>query len=572
MTDVAFRIAAAVAITILVAGHASDSPAAHPAAVPVLAQPGKRVHLVRLGPTDRLSLDDFPAFYRSELGLTVQMLQPLPLDPTAFNAVRRQYIAERLIESLRRQLPRLANDPNAIVIAVTEADMYIQNFDWRYAFSLRMGGRFAVVSSARMQPPPNTPDGGAALYHARARKMVSKNVAVLAYGRAPNDDPTSLLYANAMGPEDLDLMREDFGFLRQPPASGSSASVPSAPASRAVPTRDPPKPGAYPCVLADGVERSTGGATQSQIADCVPGLHLDREVDQIEVDLRNGKLVTRQTDLLLAGDRPLAITRAFGLWDTQRRAFGVATNHSLDLFPVGTRDPFTWMDLILADGTAVRFDRTSPGTGFADAVYETAYTTAPFAKATIRWRLGWDLTLQDGLLLRFPPAAGARRSADAALIGLTDRQGRTVRIDRDATSNLLRVTSPSGQFAEFTYDAHDRVVALSDNRQRAVRFTYDAEERLATVVDHTSRGRQYIYDGMKLAGAMDDRGQVLFRVRYQGERVAELMLRDGRTFRFKFTFDDRSRVFAAQAVVVSPDQTVTEITMEQGAVVGRVVR
>ena len=43
-------------------------------------------------------------------------------------------------------------------------------------------------------------------------------------------------------------------------------------------------------------------------------------------------------------------------------------------------------------------------------------------------------------------------------------------------------------------------------------------------------------------------------------------------FRIAAAVDNRSRVFAAQAIVVSPDQTLTEITMEQGAVVGRVVR
>ena len=142
--------------------------------------------------------------------------------------------------------------------------------------------------------------------------------------------------------------------------------------------------------------------------------------------------MTRQTDPMIAGAWPLAFTRAFCLWDVQRRAFGIATDHSLNIYPIDTRDPFTWMDLILADGMRVRFDRTSPGTGFIDAVYETTHTAGPFAKASIRWReRGWDLTFPDGVVLRFPPAANARRSADAGLIGMADRQGRSVRFDRD---------------------------------------------------------------------------------------------------------------------------------------------
>jgi YD repeat-containing protein len=522
---------------------------------------GQRAYLVRLGPAARLCIDDFPAFYRSELGLTVEVLPPLPLDPTAFNQVRGQYIAERLIESVGRAHPRLANDSHAVVIAVTEADMYIQSFDWRYAFNFRMFGRFAVVSVARMFPPPPRADA-AVVFQSRARKMVSKNVAMLVYGHQVNDDPTSLLYANAMDPEALDDMREDFGFLKASPA-------PVVPPERP-PQKDPPKPGAYACVLAESVERSPSAPASATITECVPGLHFDRELDQLEIDLRTGKLVTRQTDLFLAGTWPLAVTRAFSLWDIQRRAFGVATDHSLDIFPVGTRDPFTWMDLILAGGSPVRFDCTSPGTGFADAVYESTHTTPPFAKATVRWRdRGWDLTFPDGLVLRFPPAANARRSADAALIGMTDRQGRTVRIDRDASHNLLKVTAPSGQFVKFTYDMHNRVVSMSDDQQRTVRYAYDEEGRLASVVDHAGRTRRYIYDALRLTAATDDRGQVLYRVWYVRERVSRLTFGDGRSVQFKYTFDDRSRVYAVQTIVVAPDQTVTEFTMEQGAVVGK---
>ncbi len=554
--------AAVVAIAILTTGLAVRPLAKNPVSSDAPSQPGKRAYLVRLGPSARLSIDDFPAFYRSELGLTVEVLPPLPLDPTAFNQVRGQYIAERLIESVRRAHSRLANDSNAVVIAVTEADMYIQSFDWRYAFNFRMFGRFAVVSAARMFPPPPRADA-ATIFQSRARKMVSKNVAMLVYGRPVNDDPTSLLYANAMDPEALDVMREDFGFLK------ASATL-KAPPARPAPPKDPPKPGAYACVLAESVERSPSALAAATITDCVPGLHMDRELDQLEIDLRTGKLVTRQTDLFLAGSWPLAITRAFSLWDIQRRAFGVATDHSLDIFPVGTRDPFTWMDLILAGGSPVRFDRTSPGTGFADAVYESTHTTPPFANATIRWRdRGWDLTFPDGLVLRFPPAANARRSADAALIGMTDRQGRTVRIDRDASRNLLKVTSPSGQFVEFTYDTHDRVVSMSDDQPRTVRYAYDEEGRLASVVDHAGRTRRYIYDALRLTAATDDRGQVRYRVWYVRERVSRLTFGDGRSFQFRYTFDDRSRVYAAQTIVVAPDQTVTELTMEQGAVVGK---
>ena len=40
-------------------------------------------------------------------------------------------------------------------------------------------------------------------------------------------------------------------------------------------------------------------------------------------------------------------------------------NLAYDVFPVGTRYPFTWIDLIFSDGARVHYDRISKGTGYA---------------------------------------------------------------------------------------------------------------------------------------------------------------------------------------------------------------
>ena len=96
--------ATVVAIAVLTTGLAVRPLAENPASSDAPSQPRKRAYLVLLGPAARLSIDDYPAFYRSELGLAVEMLPARPLDPTAFNQVRGQYIAERLIESVYRSL------------------------------------------------------------------------------------------------------------------------------------------------------------------------------------------------------------------------------------------------------------------------------------------------------------------------------------------------------------------------------------------------------------------------------------------------------------------------------------
>jgi hypothetical protein len=45
---------------------------------------------------------------------------------------------------------------------------------------------------------------------ARLRKMVGKNIGLLHYGLELRDDPASMLYYAVGGPQDLDLMSEQF--------------------------------------------------------------------------------------------------------------------------------------------------------------------------------------------------------------------------------------------------------------------------------------------------------------------------------------------------------------------------
>lgn len=180
---------------------------------PVALRPQRRPYLVSLGPSHVLTLTSLRDYYDAWLGLKVESLPDVPLDARAFDARRRQYVAEDLIASLRQALPALSAEPGATVIAITEADMYIRAAEWRFAFSYRDGQGFAVVSSARMMPWLYRLRGKEYLLHTRLRKMVSKNIGLLVYGLPLSRDPTSLLYNQVLGLYDLDLMQETFAGL-----------------------------------------------------------------------------------------------------------------------------------------------------------------------------------------------------------------------------------------------------------------------------------------------------------------------------------------------------------------------
>src|SRR5262249_14401073 len=136
---------------------------------------------------------------------------------------------------------------------------------------------------------------------------------------------------------------------------------------------------------------------------CAPRLY-DAGVNQeVEVDQRTGGLTLCNTDLLIDGQRPLAFTRCLATQDRVDRSFGVGGNHVFDILPTGSRFPYTYMDLVLADGHPVHYWRISDGGGYADAVFESFAGDTAFFRSRIAWNGdGWDLQRPDGMLIRFP--------------------------------------------------------------------------------------------------------------------------------------------------------------------------
>jgi YD repeat-containing protein len=109
------------------------------------------------------------------------------------------------------------------------------------------------------------------------------------------------------------------------------------------------------------------------------------------------------------------------------------------------------------------------------------------------------------------------------------------------------------------YDTAHRITRAVDDRGRAVAYTYDAGGRLVGVTDGAQRAVRLRYDGTTLLGAADDHDRSLFAVRYAGDRVAEVRLRDGRAYRFQFEFAADRPNDAVQAVVTAPDGTATRL-------------
>lgn len=178
-----------------------------PPFIPV-APTGRSLYLAAIG--------DFPADLLAELadqvsqkhGIDVAILAPSSLEPSAFDSVRDQFVAEDLLDALVRTYPRPASDDGSVIIGFLADDLYLRGRpDWNWAFGARGDTGYAVLSTARMGPlaEPIPP-----IIKSRLRKMVFRDVGILYFGLPVSYDPLSVLFFDLLSVDDLDRMGEEF--------------------------------------------------------------------------------------------------------------------------------------------------------------------------------------------------------------------------------------------------------------------------------------------------------------------------------------------------------------------------
>jgi RHS repeat-associated protein len=256
------------------------------------------------------------------------------------------------------------------------------------------------------------------------------------------------------------------------------------------------------------------------------------------VDLGTGLFVYDKTDFLVSDVIPIELTRTYRQNDAASRAFGVGTSHNYDIFLVGDTSAYAYQELILADGSRVDYQRTSPGTSWTNAVYQANSSPGPFFGSTIFWNgVGWTLTRRDGMIYAFPESSGASRGQQGALLSITDRHGNKLTITRDSNSNITQITSPNGRWIQFTYDSNYRITQIQDNIGRTVQYFYDSGGRLNRVVDVNGGTWQYNYDSNNnMTSLIDPRNITYLQNQYDSlNRVSKQTLADNvSTYQFAY--------------------------------------
>jgi predicted Zn-dependent protease len=140
----------------------------------------------------------------------MEVFPAVKLEPWVVDYSRRQLVAEELIKEMKHRYPEIASDRTVILIGITLKDMFISGYPWQFAFSWRESGRFAVVSAGRMDPAFFGKPYDEFLLQLRMKKMVTKNVGLMYFGRFQSSDPKSVLYQSILKIDDLERVGEDF--------------------------------------------------------------------------------------------------------------------------------------------------------------------------------------------------------------------------------------------------------------------------------------------------------------------------------------------------------------------------
>ena len=482
------------------------------------------VYVIPLGKITSISVPQLLTDFQKHYGLQLRLLPGIAPPGWARNAARKQFVAEDLVTAMKLAYPTQAAEPDSVLIGITDEDMYISEIKWTYAFSFRSEERFAVISSSHLSEPsdddddenpkPVTPD----VVQKRAAKVLTRDVGILHYRLQPSSSYTSILYKDVSA-ADLDDVGDDY--LESDVLVRANLHVESGDPcfilrQYTIPERDHPESG--------------------EVAGC-SGYYKELNLETVQIDLRYGLLLDQRTDFFIEDRVPLELTRVLRTQDERSRAFGVGGNHNLDIFLVGDKWPFTWIDVVLEHGGRSHFKRSNWGFGYWDARYTNRDATGSmFSGSTIDWAWpGWKLKNR-GLTYLFPDPNGAPRPEQGALVEVRTYDNKRLVLIRDASGNLLRAHSPAGHELNFKYDQSNRVTEVDQKDGGHFEYFYDSAGHLVRVKDADERETEYGYDESGRMNRIAQNEKDECRLEYDASgRVKSETLAGGRTYSFDYS-------------------------------------
>ncbi len=511
-----------------------------------------RIYLVQMGDhKEPYSLDDFANWLHTKYSLDVVVLPPVKIDKSAWNAKRKQYEAQSLYAQMKHGFPNLAIDPDAYLIGFTDADLYSTHQYWRSTFTQRDSARAAVISSDGMQDSSLERlilhSDADQHFHARLRRILLKDVALLYWHLPTNDDATSLLHDTL----DPDLPAEDIFESDINPALSQDGEAES-----------------EPCVFFQYSPRQGINPLPGRlIRDCGETLRPedDTTIEKFELDLRLGLLVDLHTDFNLPGDIPIQFERATRDGWSGQNPFGISGTDSYDEF-LSSPDNIT-ISVVAADSSRRALVRSPRGVANLSLVTYVDKSTPGFYD--LRWRPTpfehYDLRRFDGTVKAYLPCLG--RGEMCYLTGYRNPNGEELKFERGEHRRLMRLTSPNQSSIRLEYTPSGSISQITDSTGRVVRYSYDDKNRLIGVAYPSGESCHYEYDDAQhlltfsVSHGLNAQPTTLMQNEYANGLLIKQTIAGGSVYSYDYTLSDSHMIRGA--TVHSADGRVFSLDITQ---------
>ena len=511
-----------------------------------------RIYLVQMGNhKDPYSLDDFAKWLHTKYALDVAVLPPVKIDSSAWNDKRKQYEAQALYAQMKHDFPDLAADPDAYLIGFTDADMYSIHQYWQSSFTQRDSERAAVISSDGMQDTRlerlYLHASADSHFHARLRRILLKDVALIYWHLPLSDDPTSLLH-NTLDP---DLPAEDIFESDINPTLSPDGEAEGEPC---IFFQYSPRQGMKP--LPGRLIRSCSETLRPED---------DTTIEKFELDLRLGLLIDLHTDFNLFDDIPIQFERATRDGWKNQNPFGISGTDSYDEF-LSSPDNVT-ISVVAADSSRRELIRSPRGVTNLSLVTYVDKNSPGFYE--LRWRPTpfehYDLRRFDGTVKAYLPCLGP--SLMCYLTGYRNPKGEELKFERGEHRRLVRLTSPNQSSIRLEYTPSGSISQITDSTGRVVRYGYDNKNRLISVAYPSGESCYYEYDdaqhllAFSVSQGLNAKPTTLMRNEYANGLLVKQTIADGRVYAYDYTLSDDHMI--SGATVHSADGRVFKLNITQ---------
>ncbi len=312
--------------------------------------------------------------------------------------------------------------------------------------------------------------------------------------------------------------------------------------------------GLPPCFFLVPGDSASQSVASGSVNDCLLLVPDGKIANLFEVNLRTGGFIPVKTDSYVADTIPLAFTRVYRPIDEWTNRTQIYLLDVYDPFLEGSRFPYTYVEWNLPDSQVIHYDRVSPGTGYADAVFEHSDNTALFGWSRIAWNgFGWDMNRPDGVTYLTPEAYNSTRPVQSSLVAIFDQKGNEARLSRDANGDLKEIQSPNGFWIRLSY-SDGQIKRVENSTGDHVDYEYDTYNRLRRATG--SQGtEEYSFDrDNRIVTVADSKSGLIIQNTYDAlGRVIELGFEGNAIYHIHYVTDEHGNVIGADVAAPQSD-------------------